>query len=87
MNHEMCQLLVKRSKSDLRIFGQKNEKVDFGSKTIFLTKERANGSPEAVQILFSKIHNYMSAPTTSFLHPKHAGKKFLGHGTACKARH
>ena len=62
----------------------KNGKVGFRLKTIFLAKERANGSPEAVQILFSKIHKYMSPPTTSFLHPKHAGEKLLGGGSACK---
>ena len=51
---------------------------------MFVAKKRANGSPEAVQILFSKIHNYMISPTASFWHPKHAGEKLLGGGSACK---
>ena len=47
-------------------------------KTIFLAKERANGSPKAVRIVFSKISKHMIPSTTLFLHPKHAGEKVLG---------
>ena len=61
----------------------KNEIVGFGAKTIFLSKERANGSPEAVQILFWKISKHMNPPTALFLHPKHAREKLLGGGATC----
>ena len=61
---------------DAVVFSDEAEQV-YQTKGLddFLAKERAYGFPKAVQILFSKIHNYMSPPTTSFLHPKHAGKK------------
>ena len=55
-------------------------------KTIFLSKGRATGSPEAIQKLFSKISKHIIPSTTSFLHPEHAGKKLLWGGTAYNAQ-
>ncbi len=68
---------------DLRIFGGKMKKQDPVVKTVLLAKERANDSPTAVRILFSKISNHVNAFATLFCHPEHKGVKLLGGGRPC----